>query len=68
MIGRLMNGEANNILVVALSGTVAVLAARGTRPASPGHLLSGVLSNPVPGRETFAARVLSLTAGRRAAA
>ena len=68
MIGRLMNGEANNILVVALSGTVALLAARGTRPASPGHLLSGVLSNPVPGRETSAARVLSPTPERRAAA
>jgi hypothetical protein len=67
MIGKLMNGEANDVLVIALSGTVAVLAARGTRPASPGHLLSGVLSNPIPGRET-SARVLSPTAGRRAAA
>lgn len=65
MIGRLMNGEANGVLVVALSGAVAVLAARGTRPAPPGHLLSGVLSNPVPRLKTS---VLSPTAERRAAA
>jgi len=68
MIGRLMNGEANGVLVVALSGAITVLAARGTLPASAGHLLSGVLSNPVPGRQTSAASVLSPTAGRRAAA
>ena len=68
MIGRLMNGEVNGVLVVALSGTIAVLAARGTRPASPGHLLSRVLSNPGPGRGTSSARVLPRTAvGRRAA-
>lgn len=67
MIGRLLSGEGTSTLfVVALSGTIAVLAARGTRPASPGHLLSGVLSNPIPRRET--ARVLSPTAERRAAA
>lgn len=68
MIGRLMNGEASGVLVVALSGTIAVLAARGTRPASPGHLLSGVLSNPVPGRESSAVHSVSPAAGRRAAA
>lgn len=68
MIGRLMNGEANDVLVVALSGTVAVLAARGTRLASPGHFLSGVLSNPVPRRETSAAHLPSPTAKRPAAA
>ena len=68
MIGRLMNGEANGILVVALSGTIAVLAARGTRSTSPGHLLSGVLSNPVPGRRASATRVFSPTVvGRRGA-
>ncbi len=68
MIGRLMNGEVNGVLVVALSGTIAVLAARGTRPASPGHLLSGVLSNPVPCRGTSSARVLPRTVVRRRAA
>jgi hypothetical protein len=68
MIGKLMNGEANDVLVVALSGTIAALAARGTRPASPGHFLSGVLSNPVPGREPSAAHGLSTTAAERGAA
>jgi hypothetical protein len=65
MIGRLMNGEAGGVLVVALSGAIAVLAARGTRPASPEHLLSGVLSNPVPRRRTS---MFTPTAERRAAA
>jgi hypothetical protein len=55
MIGKLMNGEANGILVVALSGTVAVLVANGPGRASFGRVLSGVLSNPVPGRRTSAA-------------
>ena len=68
MIGRLMNGEVNGVLVVALSGTIAVLAARGTRPASSGHLLSGVLSNPVPGHQTSSAHVVSPTANERRAA
>ena len=62
MIGKLMNGGANGVLVVALSGTIAVMVARGTRPASPGHLLSGVLSNPIPRRETSAASGFSTTA------
>lgn len=60
MIGRLMNGEANDVLVVALSGTIAVLVANGRGRASLGRVLSGVLSNPVPRRAT--ARVLSPTA------
>ena len=68
MIGRLMNGEVNGVLVVVLSGTIAVLAARGTRPASPGHLLSGALSNPVPGRGASSVRVLPLTALEQRAA
>jgi hypothetical protein len=62
MIGKLMNGEANDVLVIALSGTVAVLVAKGPGRASLGRVLSGVLSNPIPGRETSAARVLSPTA------
>ena len=69
MIGRLLNSEGSSaVFVVVLTGTIAVLAARGTRPASPGYLLSGVLSNPIPVRETSASRVLSPTAERRAAA
>ena len=49
MIGRLLSEEESNAaLVVALSGAVAVLAARGRGPLSAEGLLSGVLSNPVP--------------------
>jgi hypothetical protein len=59
MIGKLMNGEANDVLVIALSGTVAVLVAKGPGRASLGRVLSGVLSNPIPGR------VLSPTAAER---
>jgi hypothetical protein len=65
MIGRLMNGGANDVLVVALSGTIAVLVANGPGRASLGRVLSGVLSNPVPRRETSAARVLSPTGAER---
>jgi hypothetical protein len=49
MIGKLTtNGGANTFLVVALSGTIASLAAKGPGRASLGRILSGVLSNPVP--------------------
>ena len=65
MIGRLMNGGANDVLVVALSGTIAVLVANGPGRASLGRVLSGVLSNPVPRHETSAARVLSPTCAER---
>jgi hypothetical protein len=65
MIGRLMNGGANDVLVVALSGTIAVLVANGPGRASLGRVLSGVLSNPVPRRETSASRVLSPTGAER---
>lgn len=58
MIGKLFTGEgANAALVVALSGTVAALAARGAGRGSPGGALSGVLSNPVPRRVPAGARV-----------
>jgi hypothetical protein len=36
--------------VVALSGTIAALAAKGPGRATFGGILSGVLSNPVPGK------------------
>jgi hypothetical protein len=49
MIGRLLSKEESNAaLVVALSGVVAVLVARGRGPLAAGRLLSAVLSNPVP--------------------
>jgi hypothetical protein len=50
MIGKLMNGGANDVLVVALWGTIVVLVANGPGRASLGRVLSGVLSNPVPRR------------------
>ena len=50
MIGRLMTSEATSALaVVALSGTIAALAAKGPGRATFAGILSGVLSNPVPG-------------------
>ncbi|HJQ28056.1 MAG TPA: hypothetical protein VJ827_01855 [Rubrobacter sp.] len=61
-----MNGGTNDVLVVALSGTIAVLVANGPGRASLGRVLSGVLSNPIPRRET--ARVLSPAAAERRAA
>ena len=49
MIDKLTTNEgANAFLVVALSGTIAALAAKGPGRASLGRILSGVLSNPVP--------------------
>ena len=48
MIGRLLSEETNAALVVALSGTIMVLAAKGRDSLSMGRLVSGVLSNPVP--------------------
>lgn len=66
MVGKLMNGGAGDILVVALSGTVAVLVAKGPGRASFMRVLSGVLSNPVPVRET--STLLSPTDARRRAA
>jgi hypothetical protein len=56
MIGKLMaNGEASTVLVVALSGTIAVLVANGPGRRSFGRVLSGCLSNPIPRRERAAA-------------
>jgi hypothetical protein len=49
MIGWLLSKEETNAaMIVALSGTVMVLAANGRGPLSMGRLVSGVLSNPVP--------------------
>ncbi len=50
MIGRLLSKEeVNAALVLALSGAVTVLVANGPGPVSLGRLVSGALSNPVPG-------------------
>ena len=69
MISKLTtNGGANAFLVVALSGTIAALAAKGPAPASPGRILSGVLSNPVPRTAGSAARVSRAGAAKRRAA
>ena len=68
MIGKLMNGEANDVLVVALSGTIAVLVANGPGRASLGRVLSGALSNPISRRETSARGLSPTGAERRAAA
>ena len=49
MIGKLLAREgANAALVVALSGTLATLVAKGPGRASLRGTLCGVLSNPVP--------------------
>ena len=62
------NERANAFLVVALSGTIATLAAKGPCRASLGRILSGVLSNPVPRTGRANARVSPVGAsGRRAA-
>ena len=51
MIGTLMkSGEVSGLLVVALSGTIAVLVANGPDQRSFGRVLSGCLSNPIPRR------------------
>lgn len=52
MISKLIDGGSGDVLVLALSGTVAVLVAKGPGRASFGRVLSGVLSNPVPVRKT----------------
>ncbi len=67
MIGRLMTSEATSAMaVVALSGTIAALAAKGPGRATFGGILSGVLSNPVPGRPGTA--LTTAAPERRAAA
>jgi hypothetical protein len=50
MIGKLLNKEeVNAALAIVLSGAVMVLVAKGSGPLSPGRIVSGVLSNPIPG-------------------
>ncbi|MBA3472386.1 MAG: hypothetical protein H0T57_04015 [Rubrobacter sp.] len=50
-IGNLLGNEGTNAaMVVALSGTIMVLVAKGDGPVSLKRLVSGALSNPVPRR------------------
>jgi hypothetical protein len=64
MIGKLMNG----VLVIALSGTIAVMVANGPGRASLRRVLSGALSNPIPRHETSAGGLSTTAAERRTAA
>lgn len=49
MIGQLMGKEeVNAAMVLALSGALVALVAKGEGPLSFGRLVSGVLSNPAP--------------------
>jgi hypothetical protein len=52
MIGKLPSKEvAYAALVLALSGTVMVLVAKGEAPLTAGRVVAGALSNPVPAGE-----------------
>ena len=56
MFSKLLGSEEiNAALVMALSGTIMVLAAKGDGPVSLKRLVSGTLSNPVPRREVTVA-------------
>jgi hypothetical protein len=49
MFGKLLASEETTAaLVLALSGTIMVLVAKGDGPLSSRRLVSGALSNPVP--------------------
>jgi hypothetical protein len=56
MLGKLLGSEEiNATLVMALSGTLMMLVAKGDGPISLKRLVSGTLSNPVPRREVTVA-------------
>jgi hypothetical protein len=68
MTGKLMkSGEANTVLVVALSGTIAALVTSGPGIPTLGRILSGCLSNPIP-RGELSGVFATPAAERRAAA
>ena len=48
LLKLLSKDEVNAALAVALTGTIAVLVAKGDAPISSARLLNGFLSNPVP--------------------
>jgi hypothetical protein len=68
MIGKLFGREVNVTLVLALSGTVLALVANGPGRVSLKQIASGVLSNPVPGREPPSVGEVPAPAPPRAAA
>ncbi len=53
MLGKEEIGAA---LVLALSGTIAAMAANGSGSVSLGRMVSGALSNPIPRRQPAEAR------------
>jgi hypothetical protein len=66
MIGRLLGKEeVNAALVVALSGAVMALVAKGNGRLSLGQVVSAVLSNPVPGGAAGTRRSSSAPAPRQ---
>ena len=70
-IGKLLSNEGTNAgAVLALSGTLIVLAAKGDGPLSLKGIVSGTLSNPVPRAEPTSVRKadVSLQASRLKAA
>jgi hypothetical protein len=61
MFGTLLGSEdINAALVMALSGTLMVLVAKGDGPVSLKRLVSGTLSNPIPRREVTVANDTSV--------
>jgi hypothetical protein len=68
MIGKLFGREVNAALVLALSGTVVALVANGPGRVSLKQIASGVLSNPVPGREPPSVGEVAVPAPLKAAA
>jgi hypothetical protein len=66
MTGKLLGkGKVNAALVLALSGAVMVLVANGPGPVSLRRIVSGALSNPVPGGAAGTRRSSSVPAPRR---
>lgn len=56
-IGKLLGNEGTNAAaVLALSGTLMALVAKGNGPLSLKRMVSGTLSNPVPRPESTSAR------------
>ena len=57
MIGKLLgNEETNAAMVLALSGALTALVAKGDGPLSLNRIVSGVLSNPIPVRAAAGTR------------
>ena len=59
--GLLGNEEVNAALVMALSGTIMALVAKGDGPVSLKKVVSGALSNPIPRCEHTSASVAGVS-------